>query len=136
MSLCESARAPLIQARVAETGPALPGHYLDQYPAGNARGGHPGYLPSGVFRAPQSRRAGGIFAFPVGAPAPVTSSWYWALLGFDLAMRVRNAVWRPPFVMYYRTYPNRRAVGSLTTGVPEVLGRNPGDGAGSGQRCS
>ena len=33
---------------------------------------------------------------------PVTSSWYWALLGFDLAMPVRNAVWRPPFVMYYR----------------------------------
>ena len=38
-----------------------------------------------------------------GAPPPVTSGWYWALLGFDLAMRVRNAVWRPPFVMYYRT---------------------------------
>ena len=39
---------------------------------------------------------GGVPAFPVGAPQPVTSSWYWALLGFDLAMRVRNAVWRPP----------------------------------------
>ena len=50
-------------------------------------------------------RPGGVFAFPVGAPQPITSSWYWALLGFDLAMRVRNAVWRPPFVMYYRTCP-------------------------------
>jgi ubiquinone/menaquinone biosynthesis C-methylase UbiE len=48
-------------------------------------------------------RPGGIFAFPVGAPPPVTSAAYWSLLGFDLAMRVRNAVWRPPFVMYYRT---------------------------------
>jgi SAM-dependent methyltransferase len=48
---------------------------------------------------------GGVFAFPVGAPQPITSRWYWALLGFDLAMRVRNAVWRPPFVMYYRTCP-------------------------------
>jgi len=38
-------------------------------------------------------------------PPPVTSGRYWALLGFDLAMRVRNAVWRPPFVMYYRTCP-------------------------------
>jgi SAM-dependent methyltransferase len=54
----------------------------------------------GVHRA---LRPGGLFAFPVGAPPPVTSVAHWATLGFDLAMRVRNAVWRPPFVMYYRT---------------------------------
>jgi hypothetical protein len=30
---------------------------------------------------------------------------HWAALGFDLVLRVRNAVWRPPFVMYYRTTP-------------------------------
>ena len=59
-------------------------------------------LFAGVYRA---LRPGGAFAFPVGAPPPVTSAGYWALLGFDLAMRVRNAVWRPPFVMYYRTFP-------------------------------
>jgi len=59
-------------------------------------------LFAGVYRA---LRPGGVFAFPVGAPPPVTSRWYWALAGFDLAMRVRNAVWRPPFVMYYRTCP-------------------------------
>jgi SAM-dependent methyltransferase len=57
-------------------------------------------LFAGVYRA---LRPGGVFAFPIGAPQPVTSGWYWALLGFDLAMRVRNAVWRPLFVMYYRT---------------------------------
>ncbi len=57
-------------------------------------------LFAGVYRA---LRPGGVFAFPVLAPQPVTSRSYWALLGFDLAMRVRNAVWRPPFVMYYRT---------------------------------
>ena len=57
-------------------------------------------LFAGVYRA---LRPGGVFAFPIGAPQPIISSWYWALLGFDLAMRVRNAVWRPPFVMYYRT---------------------------------
>ena len=50
-------------------------------------------------------RPGGVFAFPVSAPQPITSRSHWALLGFDLAMRVRNAVWRPPFVMYYRTCP-------------------------------
>jgi SAM-dependent methyltransferase len=59
-------------------------------------------LFAGVYRA---LRPGGVFAFPIGAEPPVTSGLYWALLGFDLAMRVRNAVWRPPFVMYYRTCP-------------------------------
>jgi SAM-dependent methyltransferase len=59
-------------------------------------------LFAGVHRA---LRPGGVFAFPVGAQPPVTSARYWALLGFDLAMRARNAVRRPPFVMYYRTCP-------------------------------
>ncbi len=57
-------------------------------------------LFEGVHRA---LRPGGLFAFPIGAPPPLTSVSYWAMLGFDLVMRVRNAVWRPPFVMYYRT---------------------------------
>jgi ubiquinone/menaquinone biosynthesis C-methylase UbiE len=61
-------------------------------------------LFDGVHRA---LRPGGVFAFPVVAPQPITSPWYWALLGFDLAMRLRNAVWRPAFVMYYRTCPLR-----------------------------
>lgn len=56
----------------------------------------------GVHRA---LRPGGLFAFPIGAPPPLTSAAFWVTLGFDLAMRVRNAVWRPPFVMYYRTTP-------------------------------
>jgi SAM-dependent methyltransferase len=55
---------------------------------------------AGVHRA---LRPGGIFAIPIGELPPVRSGGYWALLGFDLAMRVRNALWRPPFVMYYRT---------------------------------
>jgi ubiquinone/menaquinone biosynthesis C-methylase UbiE len=59
-------------------------------------------LFAGVHRA---LRPGGLLAFPVAAPLPVTSRWYWALLGFDLAMRARNALWRPPFVMYDRTCP-------------------------------
>ncbi|WP_141579137.1 class I SAM-dependent methyltransferase [Actinomadura sp. WMMA1423] len=59
-------------------------------------------LFAGVYRA---LRPGRLFAFPVGAPPPVASRLYWALLGFDAVMRVRNAVWRPPFVMYYRTCP-------------------------------
>jgi SAM-dependent methyltransferase len=84
-------------------------------------------LFAGVHRA---LRSGGIFAFPAGAPQPVTSAWYWALLGFDLAMRARNAVWRPPFVMYYRTCPlhavssDLTACGFTVTTVPlTTLGR-------------
>ncbi|MFD3550107.1 class I SAM-dependent methyltransferase [Streptomyces sp. NPDC058655] len=50
-------------------------------------------------------RAGGLFAFPIGAPIPPGHPAWWAVAGFDAAMRVRNAVWRPPFVMYYRTFP-------------------------------
>src|ERR1700678_923330 len=84
-------------------------------------------LFAGVYRA---LRPGGVFAFPVVAPPPVTPPGYWALLGFDLAMRVRNTVWRPPFVMYYRTCPlhavrdDLTASGFAVTTVPlTALGR-------------
>jgi ubiquinone/menaquinone biosynthesis C-methylase UbiE len=110
------------------------------------------FLPSerpavfeGVYRA---LRPGGLFAVPTIGPAPLASGGYWAMLGFDLAMRVRNAVWRPPFVMYYRTTPlvavsddltaagfTARAVdltslGSYPDGSPQcrlVLARKPAD---------
>ncbi|MFD9812087.1 class I SAM-dependent methyltransferase [Streptomyces sp. NPDC059080] len=49
-------------------------------------------------------RPGGRFVFPVVAPARPGSALYWTLWAFDGAMRVRNAVWRPPFVMYYRPF--------------------------------
>jgi SAM-dependent methyltransferase len=78
-------------------------------------------LFAGVYRA---LRPGGVFAFPVAGPPPVGSRWYWALLGFDLAMRARNVLWRPPFVMYYRTWPlpalraDLTAAGFTATTVP------------------
>lgn len=50
-------------------------------------------------------RPGGMFAFPIGAPPPFRAPLYWMLLGFDAVMRVRNLLWRPKFVMYYRTFP-------------------------------
>jgi hypothetical protein len=64
-----------------------------------------------VYRA---LRPGGVFAFPAGGAPAVTSVLYWALAGFDLAMRVRNALWRPAFVMYYRTCPLRAVCSDLT----------------------
>lgn len=50
-------------------------------------------------------RPGGLFAFPIAAPPRVGSLPYWTLRGFDAAMRVRNALLHPPFVMYYNTFP-------------------------------
>ncbi|MCQ4085038.1 class I SAM-dependent methyltransferase [Streptomyces sp. RB6PN25] len=49
-------------------------------------------------------RPGGCFVFPIAAPARPGSSSYLAVLAFDAAMRVRNLLWRPPFVMYYRSF--------------------------------
>ncbi|MCY1139645.1 methyltransferase domain-containing protein [Actinoplanes sp. Pm04-4] len=81
-------------------------------------------LFEGIFRA---LRPGGVFALALGSPPPVTSVAYWAAAGFDLVMRVRNAVWRPPFVMYYR--PNQlpevsadlRAAGFTVRTVPGIV---------------
>ncbi|MDW4905673.1 class I SAM-dependent methyltransferase [Streptomyces sp. ADMS] len=64
----------------------------------------PGELP-GLFGQVRSvLRPGGRFAFPVVAPARPGTPVYWALLAFDVAMKVRNALWKPPFVMYYRSF--------------------------------
>ncbi|GAA3880184.1 class I SAM-dependent methyltransferase [Streptomyces lacrimifluminis] len=64
----------------------------------------PGELPGLFAQVHSVLRPGGRFAFPVAAPARPGTPAYWALLGFDAVMRVRNAVWKPPFVMYYRSF--------------------------------
>ncbi|WP_432125205.1 class I SAM-dependent methyltransferase [Streptomyces sp. C10-9-1] len=78
-------------------------------------------------------RPGGCFAFPVTAPPRPGSRGYWSLLGFDAAMRVRNTLRRPPFVMYYRTFPlsgvlaDLRRCGFAVESVPLTpLGTLPG----------
>ncbi|MFI0941707.1 class I SAM-dependent methyltransferase [Streptomyces sp. NPDC021020] len=94
------------------------------------------FLPAerpGLFaQVHRALRPGGLFAFPVGAPPPLRSPWYWAFAGFDAAMRVRNAVRRPPFVMYYRTFPLPAVRADLTAAGFDVtltpltaLGRRP-----------
>ncbi|MFI7385454.1 class I SAM-dependent methyltransferase [Streptomyces sp. NPDC049813] len=64
----------------------------------------PGQYPDLFTQVRQVLRPGGQFAFPLPAPPRPGSRGYWAMLGFDGAMRLRNAVWRPPFVMYYRPF--------------------------------
>ncbi|MGW7344318.1 class I SAM-dependent DNA methyltransferase [Streptomyces sp. NPDC054854] len=115
---------------------ALPRRLYDSYDLAVSFGAFGHFLPAerptlfaGVHRA---LRPGGVFAFPIGAPIPPTSPAWWALAGFDAAMRVRNAVWRPPFVMYYRTFPfgpvraDLTAAGFTVGTVPlEHFGRRP-----------
>ncbi|MGV9253558.1 class I SAM-dependent methyltransferase [Streptomyces sp. NPDC003697] len=62
----------------------------------------PRELPNLFARVHAALRPGGVFALPAPAPLGPRSQAYWTLLGFDTVMRVRNALWRPPFVMYYR----------------------------------
>ena len=64
----------------------------------------PRELPGLFAQVRAALRPGGHFAFPVLAPPRPSHPAYWTLLGFDTVMRVRNAVWRPPFVMYYRAF--------------------------------
>ncbi|MFB7928294.1 class I SAM-dependent methyltransferase [Streptomyces sp. NPDC056039] len=64
----------------------------------------PRELPALFAQVRSVLRPGGSFAFPLVAPPRPGSLGYWMLLGFDTVMRVRNALWRPPFVMYYRAF--------------------------------
>jgi SAM-dependent methyltransferase len=49
-------------------------------------------------------RPGGRFAFISGTHPPILSARFWLASAFNGAMRVRNALVRPPFVMYYLTF--------------------------------
>ncbi|MFD7262111.1 class I SAM-dependent methyltransferase [Streptomyces sp. NPDC059874] len=129
----DDARADFVRADAR----ALPAVLGDSYDLAVSFGAFGHFLPaerpalfSEVHRA---LRPGGLFAFPIGAPIPPGSPLWWAVAGFDAAMRVRNAVWRPPFVMYYRTFPpsgvrdDLRAAGFTVETVPlEHFGRQPG----------
>ncbi|QMU69483.1 class I SAM-dependent methyltransferase [Streptacidiphilus sp. P02-A3a] len=64
----------------------------------------PGEWPALFGQAYRAVAPGGLFAFPIAAPPRVGSRPYLALGAFDAVMRVRNALWRPPFVMYYRPF--------------------------------
>ncbi|MGW2034107.1 class I SAM-dependent methyltransferase [Streptomyces sp. NPDC001811] len=74
-------------------------------------------------------RPGGRFVFPVFAPPGPAHPGFWTLLGFDAVMRVRNALWRPPFVMYYRTFRLSAVLRELErAGLTVELGVLPGFG--------
>ncbi|NUK60407.1 class I SAM-dependent methyltransferase [Streptomyces lunaelactis] len=64
----------------------------------------PGERPALFAQVREVLRPGGRFVFPVPAPPRAGSRLYWTLWGFDLVMRVRNVLWHPRFIMYYRTF--------------------------------
>lgn len=66
-------------------------------------------LVQGIARA---LKPGGRFVFVTGQPPSALNPGYWVAKGFNAAMRVRNALWKPPFVMYYLTFlvPRARAL--------------------------
>lgn len=66
-------------------------------------------LVQGIARA---LRPGGRFVFVTSHPPSKLKPGFWLAKGFNAAMRVRNAFWRPPFVMYYLTFlvPRARAL--------------------------
>jgi ubiquinone/menaquinone biosynthesis C-methylase UbiE len=55
----------------------------------------------GIFAA---LKPGGRFVFPTNRPPRVRSQWFWMAHGFNAVMRVRNAVLKPEFIMYYLTF--------------------------------
>jgi ubiquinone/menaquinone biosynthesis C-methylase UbiE len=59
--------------------------------------------PQLLGRVQRALRPGGRFVFPTSEPPPATSPRLWLARAFNAAMHVRNALHRPPFVMYYLT---------------------------------
>ncbi len=54
-------------------------------------------------------RPGGRFVFVTAESAPLTSPTTWVARGFNAVMHLRNAVWKPEFIMFYLTFLLPRA---------------------------
>ncbi|MEM9068705.1 MAG: class I SAM-dependent methyltransferase [Myxococcota bacterium] len=65
-------------------------------------------------------RPGGRFVFVTTEPPRWTSSALWVARGFNAVMRVRNALLRPAFIMYYLTFLLPRATRLLEDAGFEV----------------
>ena len=68
--------------------------------------------PRLVAQVYRTLRPGGRFLFVTAHPPSPLRPGYWLARAFNAAMRVRNALWQPPFVMYYLTFllPRARAL--------------------------
>ncbi len=66
---------------------------------------------AGIFKA---LRPGGRFVFVTRQTPGLTSRTFWVYHGFNAVMKVRNAVLKPPFIMYYLIFTLPRALEVLT----------------------
>jgi len=57
-----------------------------------------------VAQVAQVLRPGGRFVFVTSYMPPLWSPTYWLARGFNGAMRLRNLLLAPPFIMYYLTF--------------------------------
>jgi SAM-dependent methyltransferase len=64
---------------------------------------HP-VLPAFVAKIRQALAPGGRFVFVTAPPPSALNPRFWLAHGFNVTMRVRNAILSPPFVMYYLTF--------------------------------
>ncbi|MDY7228085.1 class I SAM-dependent methyltransferase [Hyalangium rubrum] len=80
--------------------------------------------PRMVQSVARALRPGGRFVFVTAHPPSKLHPVYWMAKGFNAAMRVRNALWKPPFVMYYLTFLVPRARELLQAHGFEVEVRN------------
>lgn len=71
---------------------------------------------------------GGRFVFVTAEPPPLLSRARWIAHAFNAAMRVRNAVKKPAFVMYYLTFLLPRATRLLVDAGFEVHTHRLGEG--------
>ena len=60
--------------------------------------------PQFVDRIRRALKPGGRFVFATSYMPSLISPGYWLCRGFNAAMRVRNLLVRPPFIMYYLTF--------------------------------
>ena len=65
-------------------------------------------------------RPKGRFVFVTGEAPSLLHPGTWVARAFNAAMHVRNALWRPPFVMYYLTFLLPRARALLEAGGFDV----------------
>jgi SAM-dependent methyltransferase len=94
-------------------GDALDMPFESQFDLAVCFGAHGHILPQDepqfVTQVKKVLKPGGRFAFVSGYKPSFWSPRFWLARGFNAAMRVRNLVIRPPFIMYYLTFLLPRA---------------------------